>query len=175
MNSENPMREIVIDKVVINIGVGEGGEKLKKAEKVIEILTGRKPVETIAKTTIRDFNIRKRQPIGTKVTLRKRDAEEFLKKALWVKNSKLPQYSFDVNGNLSFGIRDYTSFPNVKYDPEIGIFGFDVNVKFKRKGGQRVQEREIGFKKIPQRHRIKREEVIEFMKKNFGIEILEVK
>ncbi|MGC8565404.1 MAG: 50S ribosomal protein L5 [Thermoplasmata archaeon] len=175
MNNENPMRNIVIEKVVINIGVGEGGEKLKKAEKVIEILTGRKPVETISKNTIRDFNIRKRQPIGTKVTLRKKDAEEFLKRALWVKNFKLPQYSFDENGNLSFGIRDYTSFENVKYDPDIGIFGFDVNVKFKRKGGYRVQNREINSRSIPKRHRVKKEEVIEFMKKNFGIEILEVK
>lgn len=175
MNSENSMRDIVIEKVVINVGVGEGGEKLKKAEKVIEILTGRKPVETIAKTTIRDFNIRKKQPIGIKVTLRRKEAEEFLKKALWVKNFKLPQYSFDENGNLSFGIRDYTSFQNVKYDPEIGIFGFDVNVKFKRKGGFRVQNREINSRKIPYRHRVKKEEVIEFIKKNFGVEILEVK
>lgn len=175
MNSENPMRDIVIDKVVINIGVGEGGEKLKKAEKVIEILTGRKPVETIAKSTIRDFNIRKRQPIGTKVTLRKKEAEDFLRRALWVKNFKLPQYSFDIYGNLSFGIKDYTSLENIKYDPEIGIFGFDVSVKFKRRGGTRVQEREISSRKIPARHRVTREEVMEFMKKNFGLEILEVK
>ncbi|MCD6370554.1 MAG: 50S ribosomal protein L5, partial [Thermoplasmata archaeon] len=63
---KNPMREITIDKVVINIGVGEAGEKLRRAMKVIELLTHRKPVQTLAKKTIRDFNIRKNLPIGLK-------------------------------------------------------------------------------------------------------------
>ncbi|MCI4434144.1 MAG: 50S ribosomal protein L5 [Thermoplasmata archaeon] len=175
MKSENPTREVTLDKVVINIGVGEGGEKLEKAMKVIEILTGRKPVKTIAKKTIRDFNIRKRQPIGTKVTLRKGDAENFLKRALWVKNFKLPQYSFDETGSLSFGIRDYTSFEGIKYDPEIGIFGMDINVNFKRRCGERVSRRTVNRKKLPKRQRVSREEAMEYMKKKFGIEILEVK
>lgn len=175
MKNENPTREIMIDKVVINIGVGEGGEKLEKAKKVIEILTGKKPVQTIAKKTVRDFNIRKRQPIGTKVTLRKNDALNFLRKALWVKNFKLPQYSFDENGSLSFGIRDYTSFEGIKYDPEIGIFGMDISVNFRRKCGWRVSSRVVNRRKLPKRQRVSREESMEFMKKTFGIEILEVK
>ncbi len=147
MNSNNPTREVTIEKVVINIGVGEGGEKLEKAKKVIEILTGKKPVQTIAKKTVRDFNIRKRQPIGTKVTLRKKDAEDFLRRALWVKNFKLPQYSFDETGSLSFGIRDYTSFEGIKYDPEIGIFGMDISVSFRRRCGHRVTARLVKERK----------------------------
>ncbi len=175
MNSDNPMREVMVEKVVINIGVGEGGEKLKKAERVIEILTGKKPIETKARQTIRDFNIRKRQPIGTKVTLRKKEAEDFLNRALWVKNYKLPEYSFDETGSLSFGIKDYTSFQGVKYDPEIGIFGMDISVTFKRRGGYRVKYRKINTRQIPKRHRVTREEAMEFMKKRFNIEIVGVK
>ncbi len=175
MNNENTMREVVIEKVVINIGVGEGGEKLKKAERVIEILTGKKPVETKARQTIRDFNIRKKQPIGTKVTLRKKDAEDFLNRALWVKNYKLPEYSFDSTGSMSFGIKDYTGFQGIKYDPEIGIFGMDINVTFERRGGSRVKYRRVNRKDLPKRHRVKREEAMEFMKKRFNIEIVGVK
>ncbi|MEM1724896.1 MAG: 50S ribosomal protein L5 [Thermoplasmata archaeon] len=175
MSDENPTREVTIDKVVINIGVGEGGEKLERAKKVLEILTGRKPIQTIAKRTIRDFNIRKKQAIGTKVTLRNEEVEIFLKRALWVKNFKIPQYSFDSGGNLNFGIKDYTSFEGIKYDPEIGIFGMDISVNFKRKCGFRIERRVVNRKKLPKKERISREEAMEFIKKKFGVEILEVK
>ncbi len=175
MNSNNPMREIIIEKVVINIGVGEAGERLEKAKKVLNLLTGKKPTETKARKTIRDFSIRKGQSIGCMVTLRKKDAEEFLRRALWVKNFKIPEYSFDDFGNLNFGIKDYTNFQNIKYDPEIGIFGFDVSVRVKRKGGYRVMHRRIRRSKIPMRHRVTKEESMEFFRKNFNLEILEVK
>jgi large subunit ribosomal protein L5 len=66
----NSMRDIKIDKVVVNIGVGEAGEKLIKAERVLELLTSRKPVRTLSSTTNKDLGIRKDMPIGCKVTLR---------------------------------------------------------------------------------------------------------
>ncbi len=169
----NPMRRIEIDKVVINIGVGEGGEKLRKAEKVIEILTGEKPVHLKAKKTIRDFNIRKGLPIAVKVTLRGKKAEDFLRRALWVRDYKVPNYSFDSQGNLNFGITDYTDFEGVKYDPEIGIFGMDISVVFKRPG-YRVARRRIKRAKIPKRHRVTREEAMQFMREKFNLNILEV-
>lgn len=177
MNPEkmkNPMREIVIDKVVINIGVGEAGEKLRRAEKVIELLTHRKPMQTTSNKTIRDFNIRKGLPIGLKVTLRGKEAEDFLRRALWVKDFKVPNYSFDSQGNLNFGISDYTEFEGMKYDPDIGIFGMDISVVFKRRGGYRIARRRIMKKKIPARHRVTREETMEFMKERFNLNILEV-
>ncbi len=170
---KNPMREVLLDKLVINMGVGEGGEKLRKAEKVIEILTHRKNVRLHAKKTIRDFGIRKGLPIGIKVTLRGKDAEDFLRRALWVKGFKVPNYSFDSQGNLNFGISDYTEFEGVKYDPDIGIFGMDINVVFKRRG-YRVAKRRIKRAKIPARHRVTREETMNFMREKFNIEILEV-
>ncbi len=171
---KNPMRDIVIDKVVINMGVGEAGEKLRRAQKVIDLLTHRKPVQTEAKKTIRDFNIRKGLPIGLKVTLRGKEAEDFLRRALWVKDFKVPNYSFDSNGNLNFGISDYTEFEGMKYDPEIGIFGMDISVVFRRRGGYRIARRRIKKKKIPIRHRVTREETMRFMREKFNLNILEV-
>ncbi len=171
---KNPMRDIVIDKVVINIGVGEGGEKLRRAAKVIELLTGRKPVQTEAKKTIRDFNIRKGLPIGLKVTLRGKEAEDFLRRALWVKDFKVANYSFDATGNLNFGISDYTDFEGMKYDPDIGIFGMDISVVFKRRGGYRVARRRIARRKIPARHKVTREETMQYMREKFNLNILEV-
>ncbi|AGB04980.1 ribosomal protein L5 [Aciduliprofundum sp. MAR08-339] len=171
---KNPMRDIVIDKVVINMGVGEAGEKLRRAQKVIDLLTHRKPVQAEAKKTIRDFNIRKGLPIGLKVTLRGKEAEDFLRRALWVKDFKVPNYSFDSNGNLNFGISDYTEFEGMKYDPEIGIFGMDISVVFRRRGGYRIARRRIKKKKIPIRHRVTREETMQFMRENFNLNILEV-
>ncbi|HDI23878.1 MAG TPA: 50S ribosomal protein L5 [Thermoplasmatales archaeon] len=160
-----------IAKVTINIGVGEAGERLEKAGKVLELLTGRKPVKTIAKRTNKEFGIRKGMPIGCKVTLRKKDAEEFLKKALAILNNKIPSYSFDDEGNFSFGIPDYTLFPDQKYDPEIGIFGMDVCVTIERIG-YRIKHRKIRKRKIPARHRVKREEAMEFVKKKFNVEVI---
>ena len=78
------MREVRLEKAVINIGVGEAGERLLKAEKVLKMVTGRKPIRTVAKTTNRDLGIRKGMQIGCKVTIRGDDAFEFVKKALYI-------------------------------------------------------------------------------------------
>ena len=111
-------------------------------------------------------------PIGCKVTLRKKDAEEFLKKALWVRNNKLPEWSFDEEGNFSFGITEHTDFEGMKYDPEIGIFGMDICVTLER-NGYRIKRRKLRKTKIPHRHRITREEAMEFMKSKFNVEVVE--
>jgi len=166
------MRVIKIDKIVINIGVGESGERLVKAQKVLQMLTNRKPIETISKTTNKDLNIRKDQPIGCKVTIRGTDADEFIKKALWVKNNKITGYSFDPSGNFSFGVPDYTEFEGMKYDPDIGVFGMDVTVTLAR-AGKRVRIRKRKPSKIPPRHRITKVEGIEFIKNRFKVEVIE--
>ena len=85
----NQMQEIIIDKVVVNIGVGQTGERLNKAVKVLEMLTDRKPALTAAKKSVRDFNIRPGLTIGAKVTLRREEAEVFLKKAFYAKDFKI--------------------------------------------------------------------------------------
>ena len=166
------MREIRLEKAVANIGVGDSGERLIKAEKVLAMITGKKPVRTIAKTTNRDLGIRKGQQIGCKVTIRGKEAEEFVKKALWIRENRLAKYSFDPEGNFSFGIQDYTDFPGMKYDPEIGIFGLDVSVVLARRG-KRVQSRRLLRRSIPAHHKITRKEGREFVKTKFGVEVVE--
>ncbi len=171
---ENPMRSISIDKVVINIGVGEAGEKLVKAKTILERLTGQKPVETISRTTNRDLGIRKGQPLGCKVTLRGQRAEEFVQRALWIKDFRLPAYCFDPEGNVSFGIPDYTEFKDMKYDPEIGIFGMDICTVLGRPGF-RIKRRRVAKAHVPHRHRLTAEEGKEFMRRRFNVEVLEVR
>ena len=168
----NAMRNLHVDKVVVNIGVGEAGERLVKAEKVLEMVTGHKPVETISKTINRDLGIRKGMPLGCKVTLRGEDAEEFIKKALVIREMRVPEYSFDKEGNMSFGITDYTDFDGMKYDPEIGIYGMDINVVLRR-GGNRITKRALLRRSIPKSHRVDRDEAIQYMKDNFNVQVVE--
>lgn len=169
--TENPMRKISIDKVIVNIGVGEAGDKLIKAEKVIQLLTNQNPIQTISRTTNRDFGIRKKMPIGCKVTLRHEPAEKFLEEAFWVKNNRITGYSFDRQGNFSLGIPDYTEFRGMKYDPEIGIFGMDISVSMTRPGF-RILKRKLNRGKIPNRNKITPEEVKVFIKSRFNVEVI---
>ena len=161
-----------IEKITINIGVGEAGERLKKAETVLKGITGHKPIVTLSKTTNKDWGIRKEMPIGCKVTLRGKDANEFLKDALSTRENKMADYSFDDEGNLSFGIPDHTLFKSQKYDPNIGIFGMDVCITMK-KPGFRIKHRRIATQKIPHRHRVKKEETIKFFSEAFNVEVIE--
>ena len=147
------MKDLHVEKVVVNIGVGEAGERLAKAEKVLEMVTKQKPVETLSKTVNRDLGIREGMPLGCKVTLRGEEAEAFVKKALSIRENKVYEYSFDKEGNMSFGITDYTDFEGMKYDPEIGIYGMDINVVLRR-GGNRITKRALLRRSIPKSHRV---------------------
>ena len=172
MVKANEMTQIMIDKVVVNIGAGQAGERLNKASRVIEMLTKHKPQLTTAKRPVRDFNIRKGLQIGVKATLRKTDAEDFLKRALYARDNKIQHYSFDRQGNAYFGIADYTDFEGMKYDPDIGIFGLDVAVVLKRKGGYRLPKRRIGSRSISSSMRIPREESMKFLEEKFKVNIV---
>lgn len=161
-----------VEKVTINIGVGEAGERLKKAEKVLENITGQKPVETLSKTTNKDWGIRKEMPLGCKVTLRGKKATEFLKEALSTRENKMADYSFDEEGNLAFGIPDHTIFKSQKYNPNIGIFGMDICITME-KPGYRVKRRRIASRKIPHKHRVKKEETMKFFSEAFNVEVVQ--
>ncbi len=164
----NKMREILIDKVTVNIGIGSPGEQLDNAKILLERLTNQKPVTTKAKGRNQTFKLRKGLEIGTKVTLRGKKAEEFLKKALESKKKKLNSKVIDRNGNFSFGIAEYIDFPGAKYDPEIGMMGFDVCVTLKRRG-KRIETRMRKKSRIGKKHRITKEEAMEFLKNKFGV------
>ena len=166
------MRDLYVEKVVVNIGVGEAGERLAKAEKVLEMVTKQKPVETISKTVNRDLGIREGMPLGCKVTLRGDAGVDFVKQAHSIREMRVPEYSFDQEGNMSFGISDYTDFEGMKYDPEIGIFGMDISVVLRRPGN-RITQRALLKRRIPKSHRVARDEAIQYMKDNFQIEVVQ--
>jgi large subunit ribosomal protein L5 len=167
----NPLTQPRIAKVTVNIGVGEGGEKLQKAERVMEMITGVKPARTLSKVTNRDWGLRKGGPIGVRVTLRGEGAEAFIRKALDIRQFKVPDYSFDDGGNLNFGVPDYTDFPGMRYDPEIGIFGMDIACVLERPGG-RVRRRRLVSRKIPKTHKVSRDEAMAYFQNKFNVEVI---
>ena len=166
---ENPLREIKLAKITVNIGAGESGLKLEKSKKLLEKLTGKKVVTTIThdRTT---FGMTKGRPIGVKTTLRGEDAKKFLKMAFQSGGNKLKPSQFDSTGSFSFGIAEYINLPGIKYDPEIGILGMDIAVTLERPG-YRIKRRMFKTKKVGKKHQIKREEAIEFAKKEWGLKI----
>jgi large subunit ribosomal protein L5 len=168
---ENPMRSIRIEKVTLNIGCAADLQKIERAKKLLEYLTGKKAVVTKSKRRS-TFGVAKGKPVGVKVTLRKKEAVEFLKKALEAVDKKIEASKFDKDGNFSFGIKEYIEIPGVKYSHEIGMLGLDVCVTLERPGF-RIKRRRIQKRKIPKSHRISKEEAIEWVKKNFGVEIID--
>ncbi|MFO8110387.1 MAG: 50S ribosomal protein L5 [Thermoplasmata archaeon] len=171
-NDKNIMKNPRIVKCVVSIGVGDGGEKLQRAKKVLTMLTGQKPVDTMSRTTNADLGIRKGQTIGCKVTLRGKTAYEFLKKAFWVKENYIWDDSFDNYGNFAFGIEDYTDFEGMSYNPNIGVFGMDISVQLERKGNS-ITQRSKQKRSIPERHKLTLEEGHTFVRKAFGVEVIE--
>jgi len=162
--------DIKIEKVTVNVGVGESGERLQKARKVIERLTERTASLTKARRREQLFSIRKGDTIGAKITLRGNGATEFLKKAFNAVDLQLNRKSIDGQGNFSFGIREYIDFPGAKYDPTIGIIGFDVAVTMTR-AGKRVMLRRRKKSTIPLRQRVKPDETVDFLVKNFKVNV----
>lgn len=166
-----PMRKLQVAKVTVNIGVGQSGDRLEKAEKVLAGLTNAKPVRTLSRHAVRDWNLREGQPIGVKVTLRGDNAVDFVKRALWTRNNRVAEWSFDKEGNLQFGIPDHTSFEGQKYNPEVGIFGMDIAVTIERPGF-RIKHRSLLQRRVPPRHRVTRTESKEYLKTILGVEIV---
>lgn len=167
----NEMKSLKVEKVTVNIGVGEGGERLRKARQVLEDVTKQDAILTTSKTINKDWGIRKDMPIGCKVTLRGDKATDFLKRALSTRNNRIVDWSFDEQGNVSFGIPDHTDFEGMKYDPDIGVFGMDVCITIERPGF-RVKKRRVQPRKIPERHRVSPEESMDFLEETFDVEVV---
>ena len=162
------MREPRIEKVVVHMGVGRGGRELANAEDILADVTEQETVQTLAKKTEPEFDIRHGDPIGAKVTLRGDDAEEFLATALPLANLSAKQ--FDETGNFSFGIEEHTEFPSQEYNPNVGIYGMDVTVNMVRPG-YRVSKREKVTRSIPEKHRLTVEDAVAFLEANFDVEV----
>ena len=168
--ASHEMREAYLEKVVVHMGVGRGGDPLADAEEIIEAITNQQSVRTTAKRTVGEFGIRKGDPIGVKVTLRGEDAHAFLETALSLVDVSKSQ--FDDTGNLSFGVADHTDFPSQEYDPNVGIYGLDVTTTIVRPG-YRVAKRDKATRSIPSNHRMTAEDAIAFLEANFDVEVTE--
>ncbi|MBU1201687.1 MAG: 50S ribosomal protein L5 [Nanoarchaeota archaeon] len=166
----NPMKEVRIEKLTLNIGAGKDQTKLKKAEKLLKQITGINPVKTITQKRIAGWGLRPGLPIGCKITLRKGDAKAVLVRLLKAKENRLSPNSIDDYGNISFGIHEYIDIPEAKYDPEIGIIGLQTSLTLERPGF-RIKKRKLVKRKISHKHRISKEDAIEFLKKEFKVSI----
>ncbi|MFX1427004.1 MAG: 50S ribosomal protein L5 [Promethearchaeota archaeon] len=168
---KNPMKKPFLEKLVLNIGVGAGGEELEKAITVLKQITGRTPIKTLSKVNVKEFNLRKGRPIGCKITIRGKEAERLLKRLLIVNNNKILQKSFDNFGNFAFGIDEHIKVPQTEYEASIGLWGLDICGRITRPG-MRIKNRRKGRTKIPRHHYISRVEAQYFLKQNFGVDIV---
>lgn len=163
------MKEIRLEKVKLNMSTGEPGPELEKAKKLLETISGKKVVKT--RTHKRStFGVAQGRQIGVTTTLRGQEARGILARLLAAVENKLNASCFDSSGNFSFGIAEYIDIPEVNYDPDIGIMGFDICVTLERPG-YRVKKRRLNKNRVGKTHLIKPEESIEWVKKEFGVEV----
>jgi large subunit ribosomal protein L5 len=132
---KNPMEVPKIDKVVLNMGVGESTADSKKASVAaadLGLIAGQKPVITKARKAISQFKVREHMPIGCKVTLRKSRMYEFLDRLVTIALPRVRDFrglnpkSFDGRGNYALGIKEHIVFPEINYDKAESMWGMDV-------------------------------------------------
>ena len=132
---KNPMEVPKIEKIVLNMGVGESTGDSKKASVAaadLALISGQKPVITKARKAISQFKVRENMPIGCKVTLRKARMYEFLDRLVTIALPRVRDFrglnpkSFDGRGNYALGIREHIVFPEINYDKAEAMWGMDV-------------------------------------------------
>jgi large subunit ribosomal protein L5 len=167
---QNVMREIRLEKVVLNMGLGKSGDAVEIAKKALGQISGRTVNGRPAKKAIRDWGVRKGEPIGAAVTVRGNDGKELLKRLLEAKGNKVNGRSFDKLGNLSFGILEHIDIPGIKYDPKIGILGLNVTIRLVRPGFS-IATRSKHKASVGKHHRITSDEAKAYLTKEFGASV----
>ncbi len=169
MKPQNLMRNIRLEKVTLSCGAT--GSDLEKSQKLLEMLTARKAQinHSGPRTRIPNFNVKPDMPLGTSVTLRRKDAAEMLRKLLGAIDNRLRKKQISRNG-FSFGIHEYIEIPGVEYKREIGIRGLNVTATFIR-AGTRVKRKKMKAGRIPQRQYVTPQEIIDYLKEHFKTEV----
>lgn len=151
---KNVMQVPQLDKVVINMGVGEAvadSKKIKNAFEELQAISGQKPVITKAKTSIATFKVREDMPIGVKVTLRKDRMYEFIDRLVTIALPRVRDFrglngkSFDGRGNYAMGLKEHIVFPEIDYDKVDQIWGMDIIVCTTAKTDDEARELLRGF------------------------------
>ncbi len=133
----NPNQIPHLEKVVLNVGVGEATKNQKLLDSVVEeltVITGQKPVVTRARKSISNFSLREGMPVGASVTLRRRHMYEFLDRLVSATMPRIRDFrglstkSFDGRGNYTLGVREQIIFPEVNYDKINRVHGMDITV-----------------------------------------------
>jgi len=161
-----PMRNIYIEKLIVNICVGESGDKLTKAGRVLKELTDQEPVFSVARLTVRTFGIRRNEKIAVHVTVRGPKAEEILNKGLQVHEFELKNSNFSTTGNFGFGIQEHIDL-GLKYDPSVGIYGMDFYVVLGRPGF-RVSRKKRANSRVGVTHRLTKDIAKKWFTSKFG-------
>ena len=168
----NPMQSLRIEKVTLNVGAGKDQHVLEKGMTVIKSLTGIEPQKRITNKRIPAWGVRPGLPVGCRLTLRGKPAEDILRRTLKAKDFKLRTSHFDDAGSVSFGIPEHIEIEGAKYDPKIGVMGLQVCVTLE-KPGFHVKRRRVRAMPVGKTHRITRVQSISFMKDKFKIKIAE--
>lgn len=151
---KNPMQVPKLDKIVINMGVGEGVQDKKKVTKAAEeiaVISGQKPVITVARKSIAGFKLREGMPIGAKVTLRAERMYEFLDRLITIAMPRIRDFqgvnpkSFDGNGNYAMGLKEQLVFPEINYDQVDQVRGMDIIICTTAKTDDEARELLRGF------------------------------
>ncbi len=166
----NVMKQIRLEKVVLNMGVGRSGDAIQTARMALVQISGKNPSVRNAKSAQRDWGVRKGEPIGIAVTLRNDDAAKLLGRLFEAKGNMAKKKSFDNFGNYSFGIREHIDIPGVKYDPKIGILGLDICVSLSRPGFS-VRLRSRHKARVGKSHIITMQEAQDYLSERFGVTI----
>lgn len=134
---QNTLQVPQLDKIVLNMGVGEAvadSKKIKSAFEDMQAIAGQKPVITKAKTSVATFKVREHMPIGVKVTLRKDRMYEFMDRLVTIALPRVRDFrglnakSFDGRGNYAMGLKEHIVFPEIDYDKVDQVWGMDIIV-----------------------------------------------